>query len=117
MPPLNAFQQHAYPRLRQREIVLVLGLSLFGCGEQYCQRGANGPTRCYDINQVEWQETLSRPEPPPERSVHLAPGCGPESPGRPIPSPVRGNAPVTPYPYLVSAACVSRRVPVQGALR
>ena len=101
----------------KRALLLGFGALALGCGEQYCQRGANSPMRCYAINEVEWQETLSRPEPPPERSLHLAPGCGQQQPNSAIPSPVGGRAPVTPYPYLVSGACVSRRMPVPGALR
>jgi hypothetical protein len=47
----------------------------FACGEQYCQRGPKDGGQCYTINEVEWQETQVRAEPPPECSTEPSPGC------------------------------------------
>lgn len=94
----------------------LVALLLPACGEQYCQRGANGPTRCYTINEVEYQETLSRPPPPPERATQPSPGCFLIGPNTFVPQGGAGSATPTP-PYLMSGACVSRRQPVHGALR
>ena len=43
--------------------------------EQYCQSGAKYARQCYTINEVEWQETQVRAEPPPERTTEPSPGC------------------------------------------
>lgn len=99
--------------------LLWLGLVLFAtaCDEQYCQGGAKSPTHCYMINEVEWQETLSRPEPPPERSTQPSPGCFLFGPGYFMPQGNGGSSTATPPAYMMSGACVSRRQPVSGALR
>jgi hypothetical protein len=100
-------------------VVVGSMLLVVGCGEQYCQKGANGPMRCYEINEVEYQETLSRPPPPPERATQPSPGCllftrhGTYT----MPQGNGGSSSATPPAYLMSGACVSRRMPVQGALR
>jgi hypothetical protein len=94
-------------------------LLLLGCGEQYCQRDVKSGLRCYTINEVEYQETLSRPEPAPERATQPSPGCvlltssGPYT----MPQGNAGSGSITPPAYLMSGACVSRRQTVQGALR
>lgn len=92
---------------------------LLGCGEQYCQKGANGPMRCYTINEVEYQETLSQPPAPPERSMQPTPGCALLTPNGvyTMPQGTGGSSTATPPLYLMSGACVSRRQPVHGALR
>jgi len=96
-----------------------LGVALLAtaCGEQYCQTGAKGPTRCYNINEVEYQETLSRPEPPLERSTQPSPGCLLFGPNYFMPQGNGGSSTATPPAYLMSGACVSRRQTVHGALR
>jgi hypothetical protein len=94
----------------------LLAVAATACGEQYCQRGAAGPTRCYTINEMEYQETLSRPEPPPERATQPSPGCYLIGPNSFVPQGNGGSRPATP-PYLMSGACVSRRQPAHGAVR
>jgi hypothetical protein len=102
--------------------LLVASVLLVACGEQYCQKGANSALQCYEINELEWHETVSRPEPPPERVTEPAPGClvgGKVVPYTPAAGP-RLRAPgapgLVPNKFgLMSGACVSRRVPVHGA--
>jgi len=100
-------------------MLIALGLLTGACGEQYCQRGPKSGTKCYTINEVEWHETVARPEPPPERATQPSPGCWllnrngvyvmPQGSG--------GRSTATPPAYLTSGACVSRRRPVHGAVR
>lgn len=94
--------------------LLWLGVALLAtaCGEQYCQTGAKGPTRCYTINEMEYQETLARPVPPPERSTQASPGCLLFGPNYIVPQGNGGSSTATPPVYLISGACVSRRLPV-----
>lgn len=98
---------------------LVVGLGLFAsaCAEQYCQRGAQSGTKCYNINEVEWQETMSRPPPPRERATQPAPGCWLLTKGGVyvMPQGTGGSSSATPPHYLMSDACVTRRVPNHGA--
>lgn len=103
--------------------LLVVGgacLILCACGEQYCQAGAKYGAQCYTINEVEWQETQVRAEPPPERSIEPSPGCalmtGSGTYVVPQPS-ASGLSPPRPRAYVMSGACVSRRVPAYGAVR
>jgi len=98
-------------------LLSAVGLLAAGCAEQYCQRGPRSGTKCYNINEVEWQETLQRPEPPRERTTQPSPGCWllngdgvyvmPQGSG--------GSSTATPPSYLMSGACVTRRVPHHGA--
>jgi hypothetical protein len=108
-----------------RASLLVLGVAstmLCACGEQYCQRGAKYGGQCYTINEVEWQETQVRAEPPPERSIEPAPGCELLTPDGVyvVPKPGPGGWSTTarrPRLYVMSGACVSRRQPAYGAIR
>jgi hypothetical protein len=97
--------------------VACLGLLATACAEQYCQRGAQSGTRCYNINEVEWQETNSRPPPPPERATQPAPGCWllTKEGVYVMPQGTGGSSTATPPSYLMSGACVTRRVPNRGA--
>lgn len=98
-------------------VCLLLG----ACGEHYCQRGAIGGTQCYTINQVEWQETQVRGEPPVERTFAPSPGCVLLTPNGsytvPPPAPGGSASPSLPPHYLMSGACISRRQPAHGAIR
>jgi hypothetical protein len=91
---------------------------LAACGEQYCQRGAKG-AQCYTINQVEWQETQVKAEPPPERTFEPSPGCVQLTPNGPyvVPAASAGPTPSVPPLYVMSGACISRRQPAHGAIR
>lgn len=91
-----------------------LATLLGGCGEQYCQMSAKSGTRCYNINEVEWQETQSRPPPPPERETQPAPGCALLTDDGVYMMPQDANQSQRPPSYLMSGACVTRRKPVPG---
>lgn len=108
---------------RLHSALLAVSVAALGCAETYCQSGAKHGTQCPTINEVEWQETQVRSEPPaPERSYVPSPGCAlagaqsvvqqplPNASGGPLPS-ASANA------YLFSGACVSRRVTAHGAVR
>ncbi|HEX9618571.1 MAG TPA: hypothetical protein VF989_00465 [Polyangiaceae bacterium] len=117
--------QRRYARRRYPWSILLVAsaASLSGCAEQYCQSGPKYGTQCYTINEVEWQETQVRSEPPPaERSYLPSPGCvlvGTQGTVRqPLPNAAGGAPPgVPPGLHLLSGACVSRRVTAHGAVR
>jgi hypothetical protein len=98
--------------------LVVACVTSVACGEQYCQSGAKYGARCYTINEVEWQETQVRAEPPPERATEPSPGCVLMTPNGPYTVPQPGAASsARPQAYVMSGACVSRRVPAYGAVR
>jgi hypothetical protein len=94
----------------------IVGLAalLVGCGEQYCQMSANSGARCYNINEVEWQESQSTPPPPPERETRPSPGCALLTTEGVYLMPQDANQSQRPPSYLMSGACVTRRRPVPG---
>ena len=96
----------------------VVFYTMIGCGEQYCQRGAKTGTQCYTINEVEWQETQVRAEPPIERTIEPSPGCVLVTKNGYVVSPPSGGIPPPRSGlYLMSGACVTRRQTVHGAIR
>jgi hypothetical protein len=96
--------------------LFLFGSALVACGEQYCQHSAKSGTQCYTINEVEWQETQVRAEPPPERSIEPAPGCVLNG-DYVVPPPGADGGASRPQVYVMSGACVSRRLPVGAAVR
>jgi hypothetical protein len=98
-------------------LVLALG-GVAGCSELYCQSGPKYGTQCYSINEVEWQETMVAPPPPPQRSTQPSPGCALLTPNGVYTMSQNPNATATPTPpYLMSGACVTRRQPVAASIR
>ncbi len=95
-----------------------LGLSVAACGEQYCQKGAHSAMQCYSTNEMELQETMSRPDQPPERATQPAPGCALLTPQGVylMPQGNGGSSTATPPAYLMSGACTTIRRPVPGVL-
>lgn len=85
--------------------------ALLGCAETYCQSGPKYGTVCYDFNEIEWQETQIKGEPPPLEipSSQPAPGFGPTAG-----APSVGSRPPA---YLMSGACSSLRQPANAAIR
>lgn len=98
-------------------LVVGFGVVVTACAEQYCQRGPRSGTKCYDINELEWQETLQRPPPPPERATQPSPGCWllTKNGVYVMPQGAGGSSSTPPPHYLMSGACVSRRTPNHGA--
>lgn len=99
---------------------LTLGLALgaAGCSELYCQSGSKYGTQCHSINEVEWQETMVRPPPEPQRATQPSPGCALVTTKGIYTMPQNPNATATPTaPYLMSGACVTRRQPVAASIR
>lgn len=93
-----------------------LSLSAAACGEQYCQKGANSAMQCYSPNETELQETMSRPDQPPERATQPTPGCALLTPQGVYLVPQAGGSTATPPRYLMSGACTTMRRPVPGVL-
>lgn len=93
------------------------------CGEQYCQSGPKYGNECYTINEVEWQESSARAEPPEERATEPAPGCALLNADGVYDEPMPGNgsgvvrANQRPQSYAMSGACVTRRRTEHGAVR
>jgi len=56
-------------------------------------------------------------EPPPERGTEPSPGCVLLTPNGSYTVPQPGKATRRPQTYLMSGACVSRRLPAYGAIR
>lgn len=95
---------------------LVFAFAVGGCSELYCQSGSKYGTQCYSINEVEWQETMVREPPPPEKSTRPSPGCALLTEDGVYMMPQNPNATATPPAYLMSEACITRRQTVEGAL-
>ena len=97
----------------------VACVMLGACGEVYCQSGSKYGTQCYTMEQVEWQETQQRPDPPPERATEPSPGCvlmTPKGPHVvPPPAPSWVAQPARPPFYVMSGACVTSRQTAYGA--
>jgi hypothetical protein len=91
----------------------AVGAALTGCGERYCQSGPKYGTQCYDINSTEWQETQVRGETVSER---YAPGPGHPT-GSAEPSPGCAVIASEDGTSIMSEACMSRRMPANGAVR
>jgi len=103
---------------------VLLCAAAVACGENYCQSGPKYGTQCYTINEVEYQETQVRGETetrPPVLSP--SPGCAlAGSDGtlvqQPPPGAVPSASPMRPNTiYVMSGACVSRRVAAHAAVR
>jgi hypothetical protein len=97
---------------------LVFGVAVAagGCSELYCQSGSKYGTQCYSTNEVEWQETMVREPPPPEKSTQPSPGCALLTKEGVHVMSQNPNVTSKPPAYLMSDACVSHRQPVEGAL-
>ena len=98
---------------------VMLSACLMFRDEQYCQSGAKYASQCYTINEVEWQETQVRAEPPPERATEPSPGCALWTGRGPymMPPPTSSGVarPTRPPLYVMSGACVTRRETAHGA--
>ena len=94
----------------------AFAFALGGCSELYCQSGSKYGTQCYSTNEVEWQETMVREPPPPEKSTRPSPGCALVTDHGVHMMSQNPNVHATPPAFLMSDACVSHRQPVEGAL-